>query len=260
MIPPGTPLPDGSAPSTPLPLIVELPPNPTPEQKRDALREALLDALVPSDTVENLVELLGIDDTGQVYITPEGIERLRELLDDVDIPEGAESAPLAVFKAALGSDSSVLAVEGGTTAVVFFRMPESFIGKTAACLQVVKMFDSGKAETFARAFSLEELVDGSAAVVEVELTAGGEVLKRVLVMEDVVAADCRIALAIKDGGRFDLDGVVNGSVTDPAFVIEAEKKEQPAGSSGGGSGCASVSFAPAALALLAPLLLLMTRR
>lgn len=259
MIPPGTPLPDGSTPSTPLPLIVELPPNPPPEQKRDALREALLDALVPSDIVENILGFLDVDDTGQVYITPEGIDRLRELLDDLDIPEGAESAPLALFRAALGSNSSVLAVEGGTTAEVFFRMPESFIGKTAACLQVVKMFDSGKAETFARAFSLEELVDGSAAVVEVELTAGGEVLKRVLGMEDVVA-DCRIALAIKDGGRFDLDGVVNDSVTDPALVIEAEKKEQPAGSSSGGSGCASGSFAPAALALIAPLLLLMARR
>ena len=64
-----------------------------------------------------------------------------------------------------------------------------------------------------------------------------------------------------DGGSFDLDGMVNDSVTDPAFVVEAEEKENPepsGGASGGGSGGCSLGFAPLGMLLLAlPLVVLL---
>ena len=47
---------------------------------------------------------------------------------------------------------------------------------------------------------------------------------------------------------------MNDSVTDPAFVIEAEEKENPepsGGASGGGSGGCSLGFAPLGMLLLA---------
>ena len=42
--------------------------------------------------------LLAIDDTRQVYIRDDGIDRLRELLDDLEIPEDVEGSPLAVVR------------------------------------------------------------------------------------------------------------------------------------------------------------------
>jgi hypothetical protein len=63
-------------------------------------------------------------------------------------------------------------------------------------------------------------------------------------------------LAIKDGGRFDLDGLQNGKVTDPAFLLEGTRKDDPDLPTGG-SGCTSGDpFSPLLLVLLAPLALL----
>jgi len=63
-------------------------------------------------------------------------------------------------------------------------------------------------------------------------------------------------LAIKDGGRFDLDGEENGIVTDPAFLLEGTRKDDPDLPTGG-SGCVSGgTFSPSLLVLLAPLALL----
>lgn len=257
-MPPDTPLPEGSRPSVPTPLVVTLPPDPTPEQKKDALREALREALVPGERIEEIVDLLAIDDTGQVYITDDGMDRLRKLLDSLEIPEGAGGSPLSVFRAVLDAEGSALtASESGTTAVVFFRIPEGFIGKRADRLQVVKMLSSEAAEAFVRVYTLEDLRDGCAAVVDVEAVPGGEKLKRVLNPDDLISAESRVALAIRDGGYFDLDGKRNGGVTDPAFIVEGEAKA----SFGGGGGCTSVgSFSPSQLALLTPLALLLFRR
>ncbi len=260
VVPPDTPLPEGSRPSVPTPLVVTLPPNPTPEQKRDALWKVLSEALVPDERIESIIDLLTIDDAGRVYITEEGMERLGELLDDIDIPEGAEGSPLAVFRAVLDAQGSALtASDGVATAIVFFRIPEGFIGKRSDRLQVVKEISSKIAEAFERAYTLEDLRDGCAAVVEVETAAGVETLKRVLEADERISANCLVALAIKDGGRFDLDEKENGGVTDPAFIVEGVKKsdpDDPDGPSGSGGGCTAGGFSRTLLALFAPLVLL----
>lgn len=260
VVPPDTPLPEGSHLSVPTPLVVSLPPNPTPEQKKEAIKKVLSDAGVPAERIEFIVELLDVDDAGQVYITAEGMNRLRELLDDLDIPEGAESSPLTVFRAVLDAQGNVPTASGnGTTAIVFFRIPEGFIGKRSDRLQVVKMLSSESAEVFERVYALEDLRDGCVAVVEVETVPGGTRLKRVLEAEDLIDANSRITLAIQDGGRFDLDGTQNGGVTDPAFILEAEKKpdpDDPHGGSGGGGCTVGGPVSPMLLTLLAPLALL----
>ncbi len=257
VVPPDMPLPDGAQLSAATALVVPLPPNPTPEQKKEALRQILREALFPEELIEEIVDLLDVDSAGQVFIADGGIERLRELLDDLDIPEGAEGSPLAVFRAVLETEGSELtASNGGTTAIVFFRIPEEFTGKRSDSLQVVKVLSSESAEAFIRVYSLEDLLDGCAAVVEVKKTSDGETLKRVLEADDLITANCLAALAIKDGGRFDLDGEENGIVTDPAFLLEGTRKDDPDLPTGG-SGCVSGgTFSPSLLVLLAPLALL----
>ena len=220
---------------------------------------------MPGERIESIVELLDIDSTGQVYITPDGMDRLRSLLEDLEIPEGAENGPLAVFKASLGEDFYGMRLAGNDkTAVLFFLLPEGFVGKTANRVHVVKMLASDEAVPFTQVFAMEDLKDACSAVAEVEQLAGRSVLKRLLASKDLVTTDCRVALAIMDGGSFDLDGMVNNSVTDPAFVIEAEAKDSPGpdpepsqGASGGGGGGCSLGVVPLGMLLLAlPLVLL----
>ena len=91
----------------------------------------------------------------------------------------------------------------------------------------------------------------------------GTTLKRVLKPSETITSDCRLALAIKDGGMFDLDGMRNGLLVDPAFVVAGERKNAPdpsGGEGGGGGGCATQGFAPALLILLTPLALLTVRK
>jgi len=264
-VPPGTPLPEGSLPATPTPLTVTLPPNATPEQKREAVHNLLIEAGVPADRIEGILELLDVDDTGRVYITDEGMERLRELLDDLDIPDGAEGTPMAVFRAVLDAQGTALTASAPRTAIVFFRIPERFIGKSSDRLQVVKVFSSQSAETFKRVYSFEELLDGCAAVVRVKSVPGGEELTGVLAPHEDIDANSRLAVAIADGGRFDLDGAVNGAVVDPAFLVEGEPKSPPDPDDPqdphGGSGCtAGGSVSPSLLLLLSPLVLLIIGR
>ena len=131
--------------------------------------------------------------------------------------------------------------------------------------RVVKVFSSQSAEAFKRVYSFEELLDGCAAVVQVKSVPGGEELTGILAPHEVIDANSRLAVAISDGGRFDLDGAVNGAVSDPAFLVEGEPKsppdpDDPQGPHGG-SGCtAGGSFSPSLLLLLAPLTLLIIGR
>lgn len=254
IIPPGMTLPDGSVVSTPWPLVVTLPPNATPVQKREALRDVLLDGGIPEERVESLLDILEVGDDGRVYITVEGIERLQGLLGGLEIPEGAEGTPLAAFMAMLGQGGNSLSADEGT-AIAFFEIPESFRGKTAGNLHAIKALTSESAEAFVMVFSLEELLDRCSAVVEVERMAEGNMLKRVLGSDDLISANCLLALAIKDGGSFDLDGTADGIVVDPVFLVEGQGGSAPDGPHGG-SGCASGGFSPWLLALFAPLALL----
>ena len=250
-------------PSVGLPLVLDLPLSPTPGQKRDALREALRAALIPEELAEDIASFLDIDETGQVYITDEGIGRLREILRGIAIPEEAEGSPLAVFQAVLGVRGNELTtLDRGATSIVFFEISDAFIGKRCDSLQVVKMFSSTEADVFPRVHSLDALLDGCSAVVEVEGDPGDETLVRVLDAGDAFTANCRLALAIRDGGRYDLDGEENGTVTDPAFMVEGEVSGAPDDPQRSGSGGCSAGglLIPSAVLFLAPLALLAAGR
>ncbi len=257
-IPEGTPWTSGSFPTDGAPLIAEPPLPATPEQTKEAIRIALRKALVPEDRIEAIIELLDIDESGRIFIAPEGIERMKTVLEGLNIPEGATEAPIAIFIALLGGDTGKTAADDAATAILFFTVPESFRGKSAESLYVVKVFSAEAAEPFVQAFSFEELIDGRSAVVEFANIEGKHELKRVLGRGDAISSDCRIALALKDGGRFDLDGAANDQVVDPAFVTEAAPKSGPDTPSRAeeGGGC-TTGGSPAAGSSLLPLLLLL---
>ena len=246
--------PEGSNFLRATPLVVTLPPNPTDEQKKDALRKTFRDALVPNVLIEDLLELLTVDDSGQIYIGGDGIEQLRKLLDDLEIEEGTEMSPLAVIRASLDAQgASAHSTEAGTM-ILFFELRNRYTGLRCDHLQVVKAFSSERAALFERVYQLEGLRDRCAAVVEMK----GKTLTRVLEPSDLITPSCRLALAIKDGGTFDLDGVENGLLVDPAFIVAGEIKSAPTPSKGGG--CTAQGFSPALLILLTPLALLKARK
>ena len=254
IIPPGMSLPDGSVVSIPWALVVTLPPNATPEQIREMIRNVLLNSGMPEDRVESLLDILEVGGaTFSLVVTDSAMEYLRRRLQGLDIPEQAEERSLGVFMAVLGQEGNSLSA-AEATAVVFFEIPESFRGKTAGNLHAIKALTSESAEAFVQVFSLDELFDRCSAVVEVERTADSGTLKRVLGPGDLITADCLLALAIKDGGSFDLDESVNGVVVDPVFLVEGQAR------SGGGGCTAEGVFSPSLLLLLAPLSLLAAGR
>ncbi len=231
-----------------------------------ALGEALREALVPEETIQAMVHLLNegvlkVDDMGYIYLTQKGMDQLAKLLRNLEIPREAKKTPLTIFKASLEkTDSSDMRLEEDKkTALLFFTIPRSFLGKTADGLHVVKILSADQVFLFTQVFSPGELKDGCSAVAKIEQISGEATLKKFLTSKDLITSDCLIALTIKDGGSFDLDGRENGSVTDPAFIIEGEEKNDPdpepsAGTSGGGC---SVGFIPLAMLILAlPLVLL----
>ncbi len=241
----------------PQPVRVELPLGATIEQKRAAVKEALIGLNVPPALAESIAALVNVDMHGYIYLSPGSVEAVERLLQQFDIPEDAVRALLPLFSVAIdGSGGSALAARN--IAVAFFPVPEVFFGKRAAAVRAVKLLSAEDARPYVPAFTPEELTDGRSAVVEVEAVSGGVRIKRFLDADDILADGHIVALAIEDGGLFDLDGAVNGRVVDPAFLVEvslAAPSPTPE-PDGGGGGCAtsSVSLWPAVLLL--PLLLL----
>ncbi|MGI6783239.1 MAG: right-handed parallel beta-helix repeat-containing protein [Aminivibrio sp.] len=246
-LPTGTTLPEGSSPSTAEPLDVETGPDPSPEEKREAIEEALEAAGLTEALAESLAGLLDVDGAGQIYPSDEGMESLEGELGGLDIPEDAVRAPLPLF--------TVPNIPAGNTVIVYFQIPAGLIDKPSSRLQAVKILSPGRAELFKRVYSFEELADGCSAVVEVD----GQKIIGVLGSDDFIDGNSRLALAIQDGGSFDLDGQVNGAVTDPAFILEAVESLDP-DVPGGGGGCSAGPSSPWTIALLAPLALLARRR
>ncbi len=239
---------------------MELPLGATAEQKREAVKEALLGLNVPRDAAEAIAALVTVDALGYVYLSPGSVETVEKLLDQFDIPEDAVRALLPLFSAPVGGSAASGSADG-KTAVVFFSVPEGFFGKPAAALRAVKVLSAENARPYVPAFAPEELRPGRSAVVEVEAVPGGARIRRILAADDSVEDGHLVALFIEDGGPFDLDGAVNGRIVDPGFLVEAAlTPPSPAPEpDGGGGGCAAtpVSLWPAALLL--PLILLSCR-
>lgn len=242
------------------PVRVEVPLGATIGQKRAAVKQALLELNVPSALAEEIAALVNVDMQGYVYLSPGSAGAAERLLRQFDIPENAARTLLPLFSAAVDG-SGGLAPSVRNTAVAFFSIHEGFLGKRATKVRAVKVFSAENARPYVPAFALEDLTDGRSAVVDVEPVAGGVSIRRVLAANDIVADGHIVALAIEDGGPFDLDGAVNGRVVDPVFLVEASLSTpsptpSPAPETAGGGCSAGGLLIPSATLLLAPLVLL----
>lgn len=248
------PLPGESVPTNAVPFRVDVPLSATPERERGLLHAALKkDLALPEAISEELAALLDADDSGHVYLSAEAVARAKRLLPGPSIPENAPTAVLAVFSGAIGEDAAVSsAADVKTTAIAFFPIPDVFFGKSAASLRVVKVRRADSVEEFTQVFTFENLTDARFAVVEVEFLPDGKHLRRALGSAETIGPNCRIAVAIKDGGVGDVDGASDGDVVAALFAV-GETSERSS------SGCAGGAFHPAALVLLAPLALLMKK-
>lgn len=249
------PLPGESIPTTAVPFRVDVPLSATPERERGLLHAALKkDLALPEAISGELAALLDADDSGHVYLSAEAVARAKRLLSGPSIAENAPTAVLAVFSGAVGKDAATSsAADVKTTAIAFFPIPDAFFGKSASSLRVVKVRRADSVEEFTQVFEFEHLTDARFAVVEVEFLPDGKRLRRVLGSEETIGANCRIAVAIKDGGVGDVDGAIDGDVVAALFAAGETPERKSSGCAAGGA------FHPAALALLAPLAMLMKK-
>ncbi len=241
-----------------VPIIVEISGDATEQERTDRLREALRRALVPEPLIEDLVPLLAIDGTGQVYIKGQAMDGLLPLSTDMEIKEGTSGLSLPFFRALIQARAQDQATNEPTTAVVFFQIPDCFRGKSSDLLQIVKVLSSDMVVPYNRVYDLSDLTNGSFAVLDTEATSAGPVVRGAISRDGLVSDCCIVAMALSDGGSFDLDGRDNGGVTDPAFMIEGVRREVPPSS--GGGGCSVGHFHCFALALMLPILLTFCHR
>jgi len=191
---------------------------------------------------------------GRIVISADGIEKETEELKQspgLSIPDGGAKVALPLFTAS---------VDAGSTVFAAFGMPGAFLVSPpleAGNIRVVKLLPEGRI-LFGQAFSYETLGEGRSAVMR-----GGSVLSaKVAVAEGDV-----LLLGIRDGGAFDLDGVADGRIIDPAFALQTMSSPTPPaptpvpGEGAGGGGCAAgVIPSLSALFLLLPAALLLPGR
>ncbi len=235
-----------------VPMILSISGDATEQEKTDRLREALRRALVPEALIEDLVPLLAIDGTGQVYIKGEAMDGLLPLSTDVEIKEGTSGLSLPFFRALIQARAEDQATNEAATAVVFFQIPDCFRGKSSDLLQMVKVLSSDMVVPYSRVYELSDLTNGSFAVLDTEATSAGPVVRGALSRDDMVSDRCVVAMALSDGGSFDLDGRKDGGVTDPAFMIEGVRREK--NSPSGGGGCSVGHLGGWAIFMILPLL------
>ncbi|MCF4151270.1 hypothetical protein L2W58_05595 [Dethiosulfovibrio sp. F2B] len=235
-----------------VPIIVEISGDATEQERTDRLMEALRRALVPEPLIEDLVPLLAIDDTGQVYIKGEAMDGLLPLSTDMEIKEGTSGLSLPFFRALIQARAQDQATNEPTTAVVFFQIPDCFRGKSSDLLQIVKVLSSDMVLPYSRVYDLSDLTDGCFAVLDTEATSVGPEVKGAISGDDTVSDRCVVAMALSDGGSFDLDGREDGGVTDPAFMIEGVRREKTPSS--GGGGCSVGHIGGWAIFMVLPLL------
>ncbi|MCF4151271.1 right-handed parallel beta-helix repeat-containing protein [Dethiosulfovibrio sp. F2B] len=217
-----------------VPIIVEISGDATEQEKTDRLREALRRALVPEPLIEDLVPLLAIDGTGQVYIKGEAMDGLLPLSTDMEIKEGISGLSLPFFRTLIQAMAQDQATNEPTTAVVFFQIPDCFRGKSSDLLQIVKVLSSDMVLPYSRVYDLSDLTDGCFAVLDTEATSAGPEVRGAISGDDTVSDRRVVAMALSDGGSFDLDGREDSGVTDPAFMIEGVRKEKTPSLGGGG--------------------------
>ncbi len=184
-----------------VPITVTISGDATEQEKTDRLREALRRALVPEGLIEDLVPLLAIDDTGQVYIKGEAMAGLLPLSTDMEIKDGTSGLSLSFFRALIQARAGDQATNEATTAVVFFQIPDCFTGRSSDLLQIVKVLSSDMVLPYSRVYDLAELTDGRFAVLETEATSAGPEAKGALSGDDMVSDSCVVAMALSDGGR-----------------------------------------------------------
>ncbi|MGI6783612.1 MAG: hypothetical protein ACOX5A_05235 [Aminivibrio sp.] len=246
--PSDAPLPDDAKPAKPVPPKVA--PDTPEDQKDDAMKDVLKgeSTKLHGNIADELVDedLLELDDEGHIRLSSDGMDRMVEKLNDPDIPEEPKKASLPVFRAEPAGDAV------GKLVVVFFKIPGDFHGMRAEEVRAIKALGPDEAAAFTQVFDLEKLEDGCSAIVEVVEENGNEKYVKKLRANETINANCRLALAIRDGSKFDLDGKEDGGVSDPCFMVEVDPNASPGGG-GSGGGCSTFGGGASVLLLLLPL-------
>lgn len=194
---------------------------------------------------EALTSMAAVGADGKYYPNAAAKQAAFEAAVDF-LPDGATSADLLalpVFVAALPDGSPA-----GSTADIMFpvaNLGTKYAGKKPSEIRIIKIISSDDVVVFQPVTNLALLDDGYFAIVTG--TAAADVVTGAL----VAGTEYSVRLAIKDGGRFDLDGEANSVIFDPAMMSPSTE----AAGGGSSSGC-SLGFAPAALLLVAPLFFL----
>jgi len=143
-------------------------------------------------------------------------------------------------------------VTEGTIGLVMFPLT-GFNDKKVSDVKALKVLNDTAADAvaFKQVYAAKDLADGTFAVVKNDK-------KTIRAAGETVAADDYILLAIKDGGKFDLNPA-KGVISDPSFAACPPATPQPTPSGSSGGGCSVGGFAPAALLLVAPLFLLLKK-
>ena len=251
---------DGVSNTSPDEVFVVIPNGSTPEQRLGLIAGALVARLgMPSGLAREIAPLLGLDENGRLYVSAEAAEDIIKLLD-LETPDGGGLYAFALFSALLPkeADPSACSNAGADTALLFYEMPDELTGKRVDSLRVIKLLGDGRAELFRVVCTLKEIADMSCAFVQVDVLPGGKAIKRVLREGEMIGENCLIALAIRDGGEFDMDGKRNGLVADPALLVEVKQSNRSSGS--GGCTAAGAALHPSILLLLIPVCILLIRQ
>lgn len=131
----------------------------------------------------------------------------------------------------------VATVESGKTVAVAFKVQgKDFFATTPDKIKIMKIMSNTESDFFTYAASSSQFADGKYTL----QTATNPLYTGTIEAN----TEYLLVLFIKDGGRFDLDKVVNGEVVDPSAIIKLTKKDDPIpptpptpGPDDGGGGC-----------------------
>lgn len=219
----------GSAPTPPGP--IDYPPTPvdpvignvSEDVKAEIKPELAVTEGDPAKAAKNIgdaltVEQLTIKD-GNTIVKPEVAVKAANKLGTLSSVTSKDVVALPVF-----TTPAKDADKDKTIMISYEVLGSDLKAKKPADVKVMKILGAEKGELFTYASTITKNMDKKFTVMKKDGTIfTGEIDGHTLY---------DLALFIKDGGKFDLDGKKDGAVADPSVILGAEKRA-PGGSSGG---------------------------